>query len=118
MRVLCALGSCFPWHQCACASLPPPLQWLVGAFGLSALGRLFRGGNRIRPQELAFAGLAGWAFYKQVPPPLAPACLCVCVHLARWACCLPLQQAARSHALCWHLPLRVVVVVLTAGRCS
>ena len=84
---------------------PPCLQWLVGAFGLSALGRLFRGGNRIRPQELAFAGLAGWAFYKQVWP-LAHACLCACSRLARWACRPPMQQVACSRALCHRLPPR------------
>lgn len=45
------------------------MQWLVGAFGVSALWRLvnqLQGGGAVRPQEVAFAGLAGWALYKQV----------------------------------------------------
>lgn len=49
-------------------------QWLVGAFGVSALWRLvnqLQGGGAVRPQEVAFAGLAGWALYKQAEVPLA-----------------------------------------------
>ncbi|KAL4422763.1 hypothetical protein ABPG75_008960 [Micractinium tetrahymenae] len=49
-------------------------QWLVGAFGLSALWRLvhqLQGGGAVRPQELAFAGLAGWALYKKAAVPLS-----------------------------------------------
>lgn len=45
------------------------LQWLVAAFGLSATWRMVQQllhGGGVRVQEAAFAGLAGWALYKQV----------------------------------------------------
>jgi hypothetical protein len=45
-------------------------QWLVAAFGLSALWKLvaqYRDTSTIQsPQEVAFVALAAWAFYKQV----------------------------------------------------
>ncbi|EFN51296.1 expressed protein [Chlorella variabilis] len=49
-------------------------QWLVGAYGLSAAWKLvqqYRADKSIRYQSIAFAALAGYAFYAQVEGPVS-----------------------------------------------
>lgn len=51
-----------------------PAQWMVAAFGLSALWRVFeavKAKATPAPQEAAFLALAAWAFYKQAEMPVA-----------------------------------------------
>ena len=55
----------------------PLLQWLVAAFGVSALWSLYQGwaegggASKLRFQHALFAALAGWAFYSGAATPVA-----------------------------------------------